>query len=79
MNTRLLCLARRYKGARRWSVPGYGNGIALIPSRDTGKGWGAKVSWPFHDAKGEAIRGVDLDRHRKLALQEIRALLESVT
>jgi hypothetical protein len=77
MNTRLLKLARRHRdGSRHWIVPGYGNGIALTPPSGEGvMAWGWKLRWPGRDAKGEFIRAVDLDRHRKLAKQEIRRLL----
>ena len=81
MNTRLLKMGRRHSdGCWRWSVPGFGNGIVYIP-HSTGRGpmaWGSTLKWPARDDKGEMIRGVDLGRHRALALREVRALLSSV-
>lgn len=78
MNTNLLRLARLdSRGIRYWIVPGFGNGVRLTPALHTGPGWGPSLHWPHRDAKGECIRGVDLDRHWRLARREIRELLAS--
>lgn len=80
LNTRLLKLARHHRdGSRRWSVPGYSNGIALLPPSGHGvMAWGWSLRWPGRDDKGEFVRTVDLSRHRRLAKQAIRALLATV-
>jgi hypothetical protein len=80
MDARLLKLCQRHRnGARYWAVPGYRNKISLLPpsGQDT-MAWGWTLRWPGRDAKGEYVRGVDLDRHLKLAKQEIRRLLANV-
>jgi len=80
MNTRLLRLAHRYRNGRRdWAVPGYGNPVSLLPPSGEGRmAWGWTLRWPGRDAKGEYVRGVDLDRHRALARNEIRRLLATI-
>lgn len=77
MNISLLKLGHRSRdGSRWWPVEGYGNGVKLLPSRLTCSTWGATVYWPHTDEAGaECRRGVDLDRHRKLAKQELRNLI----
>lgn len=75
MNTRLLRMAEKINGVRRWPIPGYGNPITLTPSRLTGAGWGAALHWPARDAQGEVRHSVDLDRHLKMARAQIRQLL----
>jgi hypothetical protein len=76
MNTALLKLANRdRRGTWQWTVPGYSNGVKWLPAELTRPGWGAQLCWPHRDDKGECTRSVDLDRHRKLAKQEIKNLL----
>lgn len=81
MNTRLLRMGRRdSRGITRWIVPGFGNGITYNPNA-TGFGanqWGPSVRWPARDAKGELLKCVDLGRHRTLARNEIRKLLQMI-
>lgn len=77
MNTALLRLARRHRsGTRYWSVPGFPNQAKLIPSALTMHGWGAAFHWPDRDDKGDLMRGVDLARHRMIAVQAARNLLK---
>src|SRR5271170_3773758 len=80
MNTSLLKLRRKHRnGASYWAVPGYSNGIALTPPSGQGTyAWGWTLRWPDQDAKGEFTRTVDLDRHLRLAKQEIRRLLANI-
>lgn len=76
MNVKLLRRARRdSRGIRYWIVPGFGNGVRLVPSALTPHGWGPAVYWPAMDDKGPLVEGVDLDRHRTIAKHEIRALI----
>lgn len=80
MNTKLLRRARRdSKGIRYWGVPGHENSIRLMPSTLTPTGWGSAVYWPGADDKGPYMRGVDLERHRPVARNEIRALIRACT
>ena len=83
MNTGLLKLAQRTQGGARWFwlVPGFRNGVSFTRrnrcrSRDNSMEWGDTLRWPFRDEKGEALRGVDLDRHRAIAKAEIRRVIK---
>lgn len=75
MDTALLKLARRHtNGTRSWTVPGFGNGVKLIPKHSF---WDAPaLSWPHIEADGsEVLRTVRLDWHRGIAKAEIRKLI----
>ena len=75
MKARLLRLATRYGGGFYWRVPGYPNGAKLLPASRTPRDWGAGFWWPARDDRGDMVRGVDLDRHRDLAVAAVLALL----
>ena len=80
MDTRLYKLAeRRCDGSWHWSVPGFGNGVDYDPNPESFGSfrWTRTLSWPCRDPGdgSEFIRRVDLDRHRRLAKAEIRALI----
>ena len=76
MNTSLLRLARKYKGVRRWDVPGFANVAKIVPAGRGPRGWGASFYWPARDEEGELQRGVDLNRYQALARHVARELLK---
>ncbi len=76
MNTKLLRLARRHRGVRRWAVPGFGNCASLVPSHLTFTEWGTEFRWPARDdRRGEHLRAVDLNLHLKMAKAAARELV----
>ena len=78
MNTALLRHARRDPdGTRRWTLPGAHDDVLLIPQRLTPRGWGDAFYWPDIDRDGDPVHcGVDLNRHRCIALRTIPGLLD---
>lgn len=79
MNVSLLRLASRHPrtGVRTWNVPGFGNTAKLIPESALDRaGWIGAFFWPASDPDGyQIMRGVDLGRHRALARQAARAMI----
>lgn len=77
MDISILKLARRHRlGTRMWVVPGFTNAAYLSSEKNSFRDWGPSFKWPCLDQDGSEIqRSVDLNRHRSIARNAARDLI----